>query len=316
METRQYKKLSGGGLQLLRTDRQTFDAHGNPLTRTDDAGSANERVHSFVHDADDRLTQDFDDGLPGCGDDQVVETGYLATGWVSREAIRKRPATCEQSGWPTRQVTTSSYFRNGDLKKQETFKGLETDPANLVESHRLTYETDAGVYLNGHRLKDVYKLVGPGGTGPCATNPCTATYGYDARERLVSWANGLPAGQGQTSIAYELDEDEAGVDTLAGNVTREAITVNGSAQPVREHAYTHAGQQLSTSVGGTVSEKYFYERGNLKCITGPAANDCSGSTLESTAGISSTASTASQPAARGERRPSRSTTSTTPSTGR
>ena len=49
-------------------------------------------------------------------------------------------------------------------------------------------------------------LVGPNGSGPCATNPCTATYGYDSRDRLVSWANGLPAGQGQTSIAYELVE--------------------------------------------------------------------------------------------------------------
>jgi RHS repeat-associated protein len=234
-----------------------------------------------VHDEDDRLTQDFDDGLPGCGDDQVLETDYLANGWVSREAIRKRPATREQSGWPTRQVTTSAYFRNGDLEKQETFTGVETDPSNLVESHTLTYVSEQGVYMNGHRLTDVYKLVGPGGSGPCATSACTATYGYDARERLVSWANGLPSGQGQTSIAYEVDEDDSTVgDTLAGNVTREAVTVNGQAQPVKDYVYTPAGQLVSMSVGGTLSERYFYERGNLRCVTGPAASDCSGTTLE------------------------------------
>jgi hypothetical protein len=36
VETRQYRKLAGGGTEHLRTDRQTFDPHGNPLTRTDD----------------------------------------------------------------------------------------------------------------------------------------------------------------------------------------------------------------------------------------------------------------------------------------
>jgi RHS repeat-associated protein len=278
--TRQYRRLADGTVQHLRSDLQSFDAHGNPLTRTDDAGSANERFHNFVHDDDDRLAQDFDDGLPGCSDDQVLETAYLSTGWVSREAIRKRPATCEQSNWPTRQVTTYDYFRSGDLEKQEIFKGIETDPTNLVESHTLSYVSDQGVYVNGHRLKDVFKLVGPGG-GACATTACTATYAYDARERLVSWANGLPAGPNQTSIAYTLDHDTAAVDTLAGNVTREQVTVNGQAQPLKEYAYSPAGQLQTLTVGGTLTERYFYKRGNLDCVTAPNWSNCNGDTLES-----------------------------------
>jgi hypothetical protein len=47
------------------------------------------------------------------------------------------------------------------------------------------------------------------------------------------------------------------------------VTENGAAKPVREYAYTAGGQLQTLTEGGTLTERYFYERGNLRCTTGP-----------------------------------------------
>ena len=156
------------------------------------------------------------------------------------------------------QVTEWLYFGNGSLEQLTTRNGSGA----LLERHTLSYEDAAGRYLNGNRTRDSFRLVGPDTSAPCVATDCVASYGYDARERLVSEQDG----HGGTT-GYTLDP--------AGNISHEE-TVTGGQTTVRTMEY--AEQQLRTVTEGTEVERYFYDNeGNLDCVTASAGSqaDCS-----------------------------------------
>jgi RHS repeat-associated protein len=266
---RQRKEQPGQTPPPWRTTTYGYSANGNLDQRTDGGGA-----QTFGYDQANRLTSQLDANGVGCGDDRQLTMTYLRNGWRSTEVGRKSDGGCDPATWPVKRRTDSTYFSNGDLRTLETWKGTAT-PANLVESHTLEYEA-GGVYVSGHRVKDRLTLDGPG-SASCRSASCDATYSYDARERLKVWSNGLPGAEASTAT-YTLDADTAAVDTLDGNVTKDAVT--GAGARTRDYVYSPAGQLRSLALNGTVSQLYFYDAdtGNARCVTdaGQTAATCDG----------------------------------------
>lgn len=272
-----------------QTTRYTFDRNGNLDTRTDEAGSGNERAHDFEYDAADRLLWQRDNAGTGCADDRRLSYSYSPADRLLADVTRVAGAGCgaDPAAWPVSQQTAYGYTVNGDLKTQQTWKSATQDEASLLEEHTLGYLTAGGVYLNGNRLSDQFRLKGP--DSQCASAACTATYAYDARERLVRTDNGLPNGF-KTVTNYTLD-GQAGLP-LQGNVTREVTQLTkvggGIDRVVTDSSYNAASQMLSsgsalTSYSGTEPalpayplaptnwQRWNQANGNLKCVTSSAA---------------------------------------------
>jgi RHS repeat-associated protein len=259
-QIRQRKEPPGQTPPPWRITDYAYDPNGNLQQRTDDG-----RTQTFGYDQADQFTSQLDANGPGCGDDRQLTASYFRNGAQASEVIRKSDGGCDPASWPIRRQTAWTYFANGDLRTLQSWKGAQTS-ANLIESHTLEYES-SGVYLNGNRTKDVFTLQGPG-TASCRTSSCTATFAYDARERLTQWTNGLPGADASTT-AYALDPDTPGVDTLEGNVVKEVVS--GAGARTREYTYNPAGQVQTLSVNGTPSQRYFWDArsGNIRCVTEP-----------------------------------------------
>jgi RHS repeat-associated protein len=154
--------------------------------------------------------------------------------------VQKRPSGV----WLDEQSTERSYFENGLLKQLTSKDGAGT----VIEQHTLDYVT-GGVYVNGNRVKDVFKLVGPDAAAPCRTATCTATWTYDPRERVTQEVTGT----GETRD-YTLD--------TIGNVTSQNL--NGSL----ERSATFSGQQMLSEHVASTTRRFIYDvLGNQDCVT-------------------------------------------------
>jgi RHS repeat-associated protein len=273
IQIRQRKEPPGQTPPPWRVTDYAYDANGNLQQRIDEGGT-----QTFGYDQADRFTSQLDANGSGCGDDRQLTLSYLRNGWQAGEVIRTSDGGCDASTWPIKLQTARTYLSSGDLQTLQSWKGAQTD-ANLIESHALEYES-GGVYLNGNRAKDTFTLQGPG-TASCRTSSCAATFGYDARERLTQWANGLPGADAATTT-YTLDPDTAGVDTLEGDVVREVVT--GAGARTRDYTYNRAGQVQTLSVDGTLTQRYFWDKksGNIGCVSEPTYTD---DTCTATAGL-------------------------------
>ena len=229
----------------------TYDLNNNTLVRVDGIEEGNPakpgRRHEYTYDAADWLSEQIDRGsdASGAGDDQRITNTYANTGWETSRVVDKwNTAT---STWGHKQTTTWSHFANGKLQSMKTVatrSGAQVE----VESHDVSY-LDNGIYINGHRTSDTYKKDSPDSTATCRTTTCTATYTYDARDKLVREDNG----RGKVTT-YKLDP--------AGNITEE---VAGSTTT----RYTYTGNQVQTVEVGTAKAWYWHDEadGNLDCVT-------------------------------------------------
>lgn len=229
-----------------------YDPNGNVVERVDDGEEDGTGVvvragrrHTFAYDEADWVTTQLDYGTDaGSVDDRMITNSFFPTGWERERVVQRSDGA---GGWQTKQTTTWDYFANGKLRTLATKNGQGT----IVESHTVSYEDAAGIYVNGHRTKDVFTLLGPDTSKPCRTSACTTTYRYDPRDRLVEEKRERG---GTTKVtAYTLDP--------AGNIVREerdgVVTT-----------FDYVGNQLQKLTRGTHVQNYFYDAdGNLDCIT-------------------------------------------------
>lgn len=170
--------------------------------------------------------------------------------------------------WQTKQTTTWDWFANAKLKTLTTKNGA----GSVLESHTVGYTDPTGIYVNGNRTSDTYTLQGPGATA-CAASPCTQTWTYDPRDRLVHHDDGHG-----TASDYTLDEPARQSDPLirAGNITTQTDPRNNT------RTFRYTGNQLTeVSTASGVTGRYWYDDdGNLDCVTAAAGSqaDCSPST--------------------------------------
>jgi RHS repeat-associated protein len=245
----------------------SYDLNGNVVERADDGVETEggtqvtaPKRHTFTYDAADWLTAQQDYLKDGC---QKIDNTFTNNGWEASRVVRKSALSCDDPAatFTARQSTEWVHFLNGKLKKLTTRKG---DLAStIVEQHDVDYLAD-GAYVNGHRTKDVFFRTSPDATMLCgsAAAPCTATYTYDGRDRLVREDKGHgPA------TDYTLDS--------TGNITKK---VTGASSLF----YKYQGSQLRTVASGSetnVGARYFYDTlGNVDCVTngGFSGTSCSG----------------------------------------
>ena len=245
-----------------------YDLNSNVHQRVDNgrqpvAGGATDggRLQTYTYDDAGWMETQIDAGDPGVSDDSTrVRNTFWSTGQERTRIVERGDGT----NWSLSQTTSWSWFANGKLDTLE----IRNARNEVLEHHEVEYETTSGVYVNGHRIRDTFWLDGPevpapAAPAPCQASPgCTATYEYDARDRLIAHNDGHG-----TATAYTLD--------AAGNVAAAAETTAGI---TTETKYRYLGNQLQavTPPGGS-EQRYWYDpRGNLECITVQAgtAGDC------------------------------------------
>ena len=234
------------------------DQVGNQIETSGGSVVTSGRHTTFAYDSLDRPTTEVDYGLdPAVSDDQRITTGYTPASWL---ASRQVESSNGSGGWSTTQNTAYTYFINGLQKTQLTTNGS----GSTLESHTLSYET-GGIFVNGNKTSDTFRLVGPDTSAPCRTSDCTATWSYDAIDRLTQETDGHG-----TTRNYTLD--------TPGNVVLQQTIVNGQ---TTSRNSTYNGQQLRTQTDAGVTKRFFYDiEGRLSCVTADAGSsaDCNPST--------------------------------------
>lgn len=230
----------------------SYDLHGNVATlieNEEDVSSGADvpgRTFSYSYDVADRPVEQTDDFATAgvVTDDERYSFEFDELGQLSKRTIAKRTGA---STYATEQTQDSTYYRNGLPQTLITKDGAASP--NTIASHSLSY-LQAGIYLNGNKAEDVFRVANPDTGAPCRTTDCTASWEYDGRDRLSKASDGLPSG---TTSEYTLDP--------AGNVTLEKR--NGSSY--RTASYT--GQRLTTDTAGGLSSRYLYDaQGNVDCV--------------------------------------------------
>src|SRR5262249_49706026 len=164
---------------------QTLNGDGVPISWTfTQTSSGAPVVNTMSYDPADWLTLQNNNGTSSsCTGRQRVTTDWTAAGWESARTISGADSACT---YTTKQKTTWTYFDNGKLNTDKITNGAGT----VLETHTVGYETN-GIYLNGNRTSDAFALNGPSSNVCTGSTPsCTATYTYDARDRLKGYTDG------------------------------------------------------------------------------------------------------------------------------
>ena len=239
--------LQGNTTQLVENQEET--ATGAVVTPG--------RTETYTYNYIDQATSQVDDfGTPtNTADDEQFTFGYTPTGLLAGKTTAKSNGA---GGWINEQAFTETYYANGLPKTLLTTDG--GSPATTIAQDTLSYVDANGVYMDGNKTSDTFLLQVPNGS-PCYPTACTASWGYDARDRLVKENSGVG-----TTVGYLLD--------VYGNSQAESTVTAGSGSLLTRQA-TYAGLQLSqdttyvasASTPTATSTKYFYdtETGNLLC---------------------------------------------------
>lgn len=172
---------------LGNVTRTGYDALGRPTTATD----ANGKVTRFGYDDGDRLTSVIGPDAPG---GQALTYGYNANGQViKRTDPLGHTASLEYDRAGRTTVTTDPIGRRREYRYDADSNMVEEVTARIVEEGRPDPNRPARTifYAYDNLGRMISKQLGSGGT--------TYTYGYDAKNRLVSAAD--PGGV----LAYDYD---------------------------------------------------------------------------------------------------------------
>jgi RHS repeat-associated protein len=249
---------------------QTTNSDGVPISWTFTQNTGGEPiVNTMSYDTADRLLIQNNNGKSGapCTGRQSITTGWTNTRWEASRTITAADSACT---YTPKQTTTWTYFDNGKLNTDKITNGAGT----VLETHTVNY-SPGGTYNNGNRTTDAFALNGPGSTVCTGTAPsCTATYTYDARDRLKSATDG----HGGTT-SYTFDQNNSADSTIrVGNITTQTT-------PQGTTTSTYKGSQLTSTTTGTTIHDYWYDAlGRLTCVTTTAgdANSCDSVTTGNT----------------------------------
>jgi RHS repeat-associated protein len=224
----------------------SYDLHGNRASeeanREETSGGSTVtagRVSTFAYDNLDRATSQVDDfATGGTTDDEQLLYTYTDRSELATQTLQKGGT----GAWSTEQSSARTYFDNGLLK---TLTNKNAAGA-MIEQHTLGYVT-GGVFVNGNRVSDTFQLKGPDAAASCYAATCTATWTFDARDRLTAENTGAGL-----STTFTVD--------VAGNVTTETPS------PGAAITRTYSGLRLATQAQSGTPVKFLYDGyGNQDC---------------------------------------------------
>lgn len=239
-----------------------YDLHGRTtqmidnLEETSDGSQVNPgRVFNYSFNDLDQATSQTDDFNTAADptDDEQTTYSYTATGLLDTRTLSKKNG----ASWAQEQKVGRTYYDNGLVKQLTNYDGANA----IVEQHTLGYTsgTGAGIYNDGNKTTDIFKIKNADGGATCWIATCTGGWAYDAQDRLTQEISGTG-----TTANFTLDPEGNITQRTAGSVT----TTN-----------TYIGQQLSTTTTTGVTSNYIYDSsGNVDCIvtsgfTCPAAGN-------------------------------------------
>jgi RHS repeat-associated protein len=276
--TKTTRQLEGQSFDTFSTYGYTDD--GQLASRNDNGKEGGQTANpdrvSMVYDGADWLTDQYDQGTTAsCAGDQHIATTYQPTGWEAQRVIARMPSSCTAESttpgdYTSKQTTNWTYNDNGKLATL----GVRNAQGQVLQTHTVGYDDPAGVYNNGSRTSDQFALNGPGSTQCTGSTPsCTASYVYDARDKLIASNDGHG-----TQTTYTLDGALTGcptpVDTTirAGNVTAETA-VTGAATKTTGRCFAGSQQATQTDPAGITSKYWYDDLGRLWCITSNTVTD-------------------------------------------
>jgi RHS repeat-associated protein len=223
-----------GGL-VEHTTGFSYDATGNPLTRTHDGATA-----ALVYDVRDAVTS-VTHTEPGVAP-KVSTFAYTRKGKVDVETAANG------------NTVAYGYFLDGLVRSQVEKRADGT----VVNEHTLTYTANSQLATDHARTQDA--------DSHSQLLERTYTYGYDPRDRLVGVSRTAVGGGGQQTQTYLLDDNGNTVSqTVAGLTTNytydrnrllSATAVGGSSSAYNYDPYGRLDTVVSA---GAVVEKYTYD---------------------------------------------------------
>ncbi|MGP3950163.1 golvesin C-terminal-like domain-containing protein [Streptomyces sp. 7N604] len=221
------------GDAVRNTTDLTYDANGNTLTTQHDLTWS-----KLEYDSLDRVKKITNADSPDVGDKQVTSVSYTARGELARQTK------------PNGNVVSYSYYLDGATERQ-----LEkTDGGSVVSDHRLTYNA------NGHKSKDVLKLMDADAGGDTKDN--TYAYTYDPQDRV---AKVTKSGDSEATESYTHDAAGNVVSQTTDDTTtthkydRNRLLTSTADGVSTTYNYDPLGRLDTVSSGGEVQQKHRYD---------------------------------------------------------
>ncbi|MGW2052817.1 golvesin C-terminal-like domain-containing protein [Streptomyces sp. NPDC001840] len=225
------EELDGGTVK--NTTAMTYDENGNPLTSTHDLTWS-----KIEYDERDLVRKVTNADSPTAGDQQISTMTYTARGMLLKQTK------------PNGNTLDMTYYLDGSVRRS-----LEkTSGGAVVSQHDLEYSP------NGHRSKDVLKLMNADDNSAYINN--TYTFDYDPQDRI---AKVTKAGDNPSTESYTYDRNSNITEQTVDSVTttqrydRNRLLSATSQGVTSTYNYDPLGRLDTVSTGGRTAEKYYYD---------------------------------------------------------
>ncbi|RZB19448.1 DNRLRE domain-containing protein [Streptomyces sp. F001] len=238
-------KIAYDGLNRIRTVEElaagtvknttalTYDENGNPLTSTHDLTWS-----KIEYDERDLVKKVTNADSPSAGNQQITSMTYTGRGQLLKQTK------------PNGNTLEMQYYPDGSVRQS-----LEkTSGGSLVAQHDLEYTP------NGHRSKDVLKLMNADDNSAHIDN--TYSFTYDPQDRITKVDK---AGDAPATEEYRYDRNSNIVEQTVDGITttqrydRNRLLSASSQGVTSTYNYDPLGRLDTVSTGGQTAEKYTYD---------------------------------------------------------
>ncbi|OAH13198.1 tRNA3(Ser)-specific nuclease WapA precursor [Streptomyces jeddahensis] len=218
---------------VKNTTALTYNENGNPVTSTHDLTWS-----KIEYDERDLVSKVTNADSPTAGNQQITTLAYTARGQLLKQTK------------PNGNTLDMTYYLDGSVKQSVE----KTSSGTVVAQHDLEYS------LNGHRSKDVLKLMNADDNSAYINN--TYTFDYDPQDRIT---NVTKSGDSPATESYVYDRNSNVIEQTVDNIRttmrydRNRL-LSASADGVSStYNYDPLGRLDTVSIGGKTSQKYYYD---------------------------------------------------------
>ncbi|MDQ1006442.1 RHS repeat-associated protein [Streptomyces sp. V4I23] len=218
---------------VKNTTALTYDENGNPLTSTHDLTWS-----KIDYDTRGLVSKVTNADSPTAGNQQITTMTYTARGQLLKQTK------------PNGNTLDLTYYLDGSVKQSVEKKSGGT----VVAQHDLEYSP------NGHRSKDVLKLMNADDNAAYINN--TYTFDYDPQDRI---AQVTKAGDSPGTEKYTYDRNSNVVEQTVSDLTtthrydRNRLLSSSAGGVTSTYNYDPLGRLDTVSTGGETTQKNYYD---------------------------------------------------------